>query len=336
MDLNLLWFILIAVLFTGFFFLEGFDYGVGMLLPFMSREDRARRAVINTIGPVWDGNEVWMVTAGGALFAAFPRWYAALFSGLYIPLTLLLLALIARGVSFEFRSKHPDPRWRGLWDRAIFFGSLVPALLWGVAISSWARGLPLDAAGHPTTALLPLLDPFALLGGVTATLVFALHGALFLGLKLGGALSTRARALAWRLWPFALAAALSYAISAYFQVPARALAGLAWGLSGGALLALAGVGVAIKRARDGWAFILTALTIVAATAAFFASLFPLALPSTISPAHHLDIYNAAASAHTLTVMSWVALVLVPVVLVYQSWTYWVFRQRLTADSELEY
>lgn len=184
MDLNTIWFILIAVLFVGFFFLEGFDYGVGILLPFLGKEDRERRAIINSIGTFWDGNEVWMLTAGGAMFAAFPNWYATLFSGFYLALVVMLLALIARGVAFEYRSKKDDPVWRNRWDWVIFVGSFVPALLWGVAISNLIRGVPIDDKMNFTGNFFTLLNPYSLIGGVASLLLFTLHGSIFLTLKL--------------------------------------------------------------------------------------------------------------------------------------------------------
>jgi cytochrome d ubiquinol oxidase subunit II len=200
MDLNTLWFVLIGVLFTGFFFLEGFDYGVGTLLPFIASGDRERRQVINTIGPVWDGNEVWMITAGGAMFAAFPHWYATLFSGFYLALVLLLVVLIVRGVAFEFRSKLDDPRWRSLWDWSIFAGSAVPALLWGVAMANLVRGVPIDRTMTYVGGFWNLLNPYALIGGLASLAVFSLHGATFLILKVGNGLEDKARSMALRLW----------------------------------------------------------------------------------------------------------------------------------------
>jgi len=198
-DLNTLWFFLITFLWMSYFFLEGFDFGVGILLPFLGRDDLDRRVMINTIGPVWDGNEVWLIVAGGATFAAFPEWYATLFSGFYLPLFLILVALILRGVAFEYRGKDKRPEWRAWWDKAIFFGSAVPALLWGVAFANIVRGVPIDAAGEYTGNLFTLLNPYALLGGVTTFVLFTLHGAVFLMLKTDGPVRERARKMAGRL-----------------------------------------------------------------------------------------------------------------------------------------
>src|SRR5512141_2529184 len=218
MDLNILWFILIGVLFTGYFFLEGFDYGVGILLPFVSKDDTDRRVVINAIGPVWDGNEVWLLTAGGAMFAAFPNWYATLFSGFYLALVLMLVALIVRGVAFEFRSKDRNPRWRKTWDILIFVGSFVPALLWGVAFANIVSGVPIDAKMNYSGTSFDLLNPCALVAGLVPLLGFALHGALFLSLKTSGDVAARARLAAQRLWlpvvvVFAVLVVMTYAFT---------------------------------------------------------------------------------------------------------------------------
>jgi len=195
-ELTTLWFTLVAVLFIGYFVLEGFDFGVGILAPVLSEDDTDRRVVINTVGPVWDGNEVWLITAGGALFAAFPEWYATLFSGFYLPLLAILIALIVRGVAFEFRGKGDTVRWRARWDRALFWSSLLPAFLWGVAFASILRGVPLDADNEFAGSLLDLLSPYALLGGLTTLSLFLLHGAVFVSLKTDGDVRHRARALA--------------------------------------------------------------------------------------------------------------------------------------------
>src|SRR4051812_31755251 len=196
MELTTVWFVIIAFLWTGYFFLEGFDFGVGMLLPVLGRDDVERRVVINTIGPVWDGNEVWFIVAGAATFAAFPEWYATLFSGFYLPLLAILLALIIRGVAFEYRGKRDDARWRSRWDKAIFWGSLLPAFLWGVAFANMVRGVPLDADHEYAGTLADLLNPYALLGGLTTTALFVLHGAVFLALKTSGGIRYRARRVA--------------------------------------------------------------------------------------------------------------------------------------------
>ncbi len=336
MDWNTVWFILIAVLFIGFFFLEGFDYGVGILLPFLGKDDEERRFIINTVGPFWDGNEVWMITAGGAMFAAFPHWYATLFSGFYLALALLLLALIARGVAFEFRSQVEDPKWRSLWDKAIFWGSLLPALLWGVAMSNILRGVPVDETMTYVGGFFNLLNPYALLGGITFVLVFTLHGALFLSLKLAGEMADRAAEMAQKVWPFAVGAFALFAISTIFvlgdapnKVPAVIIAVLA-------LLAIAASKLFIQKEAMGKAFISVAVGIALTTVALFVGLFPRVLVSSLDPAYSLTIYNASASQYTLKTMTIVAAILVPIVLVYQGWTYWTFRQRIGKKSKLTY
>ncbi|MFN2198816.1 MAG: cytochrome d ubiquinol oxidase subunit II [Anaerolineales bacterium] len=334
MDLNILWFILVAVLYIGFFVLEGFDFGVGILLPFLAKSDVERRAVINTIGPHWDGNEVWLLTAGGATFAAFPIWYATLFSGFYIPLFLLLLMLILRGVAFEFRSKDEHPRWRAMWDAAIFIGSLVPALLLGVAFANLARGVPIDANGQYAGGFFNLLNWYALLGGVAAVLAFTLHGAIFLGMKTSGELFERARKTAWRLWLPTIIVLFLFTIATYFQTDILS----SLGVNPGPIPVLAAVaflmaGIFIRRQREGWAFAMTALGIATAISTIFLIMFPRVMISTLDPAYSLTIYNAASSPRTLTVMTIVALLFVPVVLIYQGWSYWVFRRRVTTDPE---
>ncbi len=332
--LQTLWFILIAVLWIGFYFLEGFDFGVGMLLPFLGKRDRERRAIINTIGPHWDGNEVWLIVAGGATFAAFPDWYATLFSGFYAALFLLLLGLIVRGVAFEFRSKDAHPRWRSLWDWCIFVGSLLPALLLGVAFANLARGVPIDANKVYTGNLLTLLNPYGLLGGVAVVAVFLLHGANFLSLKLAGDLHERAHNLTRKLWPAAAVLVALLMIATYFATDLYARLGIA-----SALLPLAAVvalvldGALIGRRREGWAFVMGGLAVILVPATYFVTMFPRVMISSTNPAYSLTIYNASSSPYTLKVMSIVALILVPVVLAYQIWSYWVFRQRIKADPQ---
>ncbi|PZM90231.1 MAG: cytochrome d ubiquinol oxidase subunit II [Actinobacteria bacterium] len=325
MDLPTIWFLLIAVLFTGYFILEGFDFGVGMLLPVLGRTDRERRVLINTIGPVWDGNEVWLLTAGGAMFAAFPEWYATLFSGFYLPLLIILLALIVRGVAFEYRTKRPEPAWRARWDMAIFIGSLIPAVLWGVAFANIVRGVPLDANHEYAGGLVDLLHPYALLGGLTTAALFLTHGALFVSLKTLGDIQQRATRLARRAG--LVTAALAVAFLGTTMAIRTSTAAIAFTVV--AALALLGALVANRRLRDGWAFTGTAVAIAFAVAALFAALFPAVLPSTLDPAGTLTIDNAASTDYTLTIMSWVAVLLTPIVLAYQGWTYWVFRKRIS-------
>ena len=325
MSLATFWFILIAILWTGYFVLEGFDFGVGILLPFLGRDNTDRRMMINSIGPVWDGNEVWLLTAGGATFAAFPLWYASLFSGFYLALLLILVALIVRGVCFEFRGKVDSPRWRAGWDRAIFAGSALPALLWGVAFANIVRGVPLNAAHVYTGNLLTLLNWYGLLGGLTTLSLFALHGAIFLSLKTEGDLRRRARAAALRVAVVAVPLAAAFLIASqagHGKVATDITAGLA-------AVALLGAVAAIYRGREGLAFAGNAVTLALAVATLFGDLYPHVLPSSTVAAGSLTIANASSSHYTLMVMTWVALIFTPVVLLYQGWTYWVFRKRLS-------
>ena len=331
-DLNTLWFVLIAVLWIGFFFLEGFDFGVGMLLPFLAREDAKRRVIINAIGPHWDGNEVWLLTAGGATFAAFPQWYATMFSGFYLALFLMLVGLILRVVAFEFRSKNTDPRWRGVWDWAIFTGSLLPALLIGVAFANLAEGVPIDQKMMFTGSLLTLLNPYGLLGGLTSVSVFLLHGAIFLSLKTSDDLQETARRAARRLWLPAMIIAVLLSIATFFYTDFIAHLGIDPGVVPLAALAtLLVVPLFLQRKMEGWAFLMTALNLVFTQISFFVILFPRVMISSTNPAYSLTIYNASSSPYTLQVMTVVALIFVPLILVYQGYTYWVFRKRLTTD-----
>ena len=325
MELTTVWFCLIAVLWVGYFALEGFDFGVGMLLPVLGREERERRVLINTIGPVWDGNEVWVLVAGGATFAAFPEWYATLFSGFYLPLLLILVALIVRGVAFEYRAKRDDPTWRARWDLAIFWGSLLPAVLWGVAFGNIVRGVPIDADLEYVGGFFNLLNPYALLGGLTTLTLFLTHGAMYVALKTDGPIRREARALATRLGLVAALVAVLFLV--WTQVDTGSVAsGVLFVLA--ALALLAGVAAA-GAAREGWAFLGTFVTIVLAVAGLFVALFPDVMPTSLADGTSLTTTNAAATAYTLKIMTGVAVVFTPIVLVYQGWTYWVFRKRIS-------
>ena len=337
MDLNTVWFGLIAVLFIGFFFLEGFDYGVGILHPFMSKEDRKRRVIINTIGTFWDGNEVWVLTAGGAMFAAFPHWYATMFSGFYLALVLMLLALIVRGVSFEFRSKDKSPAWRALWDWMLFVGSAIPALLWGVAVANLIRGVPIDEKMNYVGGFFNLLNPYALLGGLMTLSLFTYHGALFLNLKTTNDLRQKSRAIALKLWLPTVILVFAFVIAGYFATDMFTRLGVNPGISpllAGVALLLSGW--FIKKDRAGWAFIMTGLTIVFSVITVFIGLYPRVMVSSLNDAWSLTIYNASSTPYTLKVMTIVAVIFVPIVLVYQAWSYWTFRKRISVTSELEY
>ncbi|WP_129630300.1 cytochrome d ubiquinol oxidase subunit II [Candidatus Oscillochloris fontis] len=337
MDLNILWFILITVLFVGFFILEGFDYGVGILLPFLGKNDTERRVIINTIGPVWDGNEVWLLTAGGAIFAAFPHWYATLFSGFYMALFLLLLGLIVRAVAFEYRSKDENPRWRMVWDWAIFFGSAVPALLWGVAIANMVYGVKIDAEMNYVGTFFDLLNPYALLGGLASFTLFTLHGAVYLDLKTTDALRERAMKMTLRVGPVATVIVVAFIIATYFFTDAIEHLGVDPGfVPMASLLSLFGAAYFVNTKRLGWGFVMTSLNIGLSVITIFMLLFPRVLVSNLNPEWSLTIYNASSSPKTLTIMSFVALIFLPIVLGYQAWSYWVFRHRVSIKSELTY
>ncbi|MEU8677365.1 cytochrome d ubiquinol oxidase subunit II [Streptomyces sp. NPDC048560] len=324
MELHDVWFVLIAVLWTGYFFLEGFDFGIGVLTKVLARDRKERRVLINTIGPVWDGNEVWLLTAGGATFAAFPEWYATLFSGFYLPLLIILLCLIVRGVAFEYRSKRPEEKWQTNWEHAIFWTSLIPAVLWGVAFGNIVRGVKIDADMEYVGNLWDLLNPYALLGGLVTLSLFTFHGTVFAGLKTVGDIRERARKLALGLGP--VTAVLALVFLGWTQLDN----GDSWSLlamivAAGALVAAI---VAAGAGREGWAFALSGLTIVAAVAMLFLTLFPNVMPSSLNDAWNLTVTNASSTPYTLTIMTWCAGIATPLVLLYQSWTYWVFRKRI--------
>lgn len=337
MTLESFWFAVIAVLFIGFFFLEGFDYGVGILVPFLGKTDDERRLLINTIGPFWDANEVWFITAGGAMFAAFPGWYATLFSGFYMALFLLLVALIGRGVAFEFRSKVEHAAWRRFWDWVIFGGSLLPPLLWGVALANMMHGVPIDQNKNYVGSFWDLISLYSVMGGVSMTLLFILHGALFISLRTSGVLQERARAAAMAVGAWATALTFLFVVLSYLETDMFTRRGIDPGvvpiLAG---LALFSVQFFIRAKRDGWAFFMTGLTIVLSTITVFMDLFPRVMVSSLNPAWSLTIYNTASNPYSLKVMTIVALTVVPFVLLYQGWSYWVFRKRLSSDHPLEY
>jgi cytochrome d ubiquinol oxidase subunit II len=334
MDLATFWFIVLGILWTGYLVLEGFDFGVGMLLPVLGGRryasdaadaQKRRRVLLNTIGPVWDGNEVWVLTAGGATFAAFPHWYATLFSGFYLPLLVILVALIVRNLGFEYRHKRDDARWKARWDQAIFFGSLVPALLWGVALTNIVRGVPIDAHKEFTGTVLTLLNPMGLLGGIVFVALFLTHGAIFVALKTDGQIRHEARVIAQRVGGVAAGAAVVLLL--WLGVTDGKVA--SWATTVVAAVALLGALAANRAGREGWAFVGTATTIAMAVATYFLVLFPNVMPSTTDPAFNLTVDNASSTDYTLKVMTIVALVFTPIVLLYQGWTYWVFRKRLT-------
>ena len=334
MSFQSVWFLLIAVLWVGYFILEGFDFGVGMLLPMVSRNAADRRAVLTTLGPVWDGNEVWLLVAGGATFAAFPEWYATLFSGFYLPLLLILVALIVRGVSFEYRSKHGEIKWRSRWDLAIVIASALPALLWGVAFANILRGVPLEKASSGSIeyvgGFFNLLNPYALLGGVVTLTVFLTHGAHFLALKTSGEIRVRSHALAIRFGLVAAVAAVAFLLWSNLMLPTINAKFLFLSVAT-ALFWVGGI-VSNIRSREGWAFIFSSMAIATFVSGLFFALYPRVMPSSRGAQFDLTIWNASSSNYTLKVMTIVAIIMTPIVLVYQGWTYWVFRKRISASQ----
>ena len=331
MDLAYLWFFIVGFLFVGYFVLDGFDFGVGMSLPFLGKDDISRRQIINTIGPIWDLNETWVIVAGACLFAAFPEWYATLFSGFYLALLLILLALILRGVSFEYRHQRDSARWRRNFDRMIVVGSAVPALLWGVAVGNIVQGVPIDADHEFAGSFLTLFNPYGLWVGLTTLVLFFVHGVYFVALKTDGQVRAGAHRLAARLAIPAVILAVG-CIAWTINIASERDAPLLWAtIACGAVAAVALVAsvVANLRRRDGIAFLGGAVTIVFAVLTLWTALFPFVMPSTIDPAYSLTIDNASSTDYTLTIMSWAALVFLPLVLVYQAWTYWVFRKRVS-------
>ncbi|MFN3707090.1 cytochrome d ubiquinol oxidase subunit II [Microcella sp.] len=332
MDLAILWFGIVGFLFIGYFVLDGFDFGVGMSMPFLAKDDTDKRILINTIGPVWDLNETWLIVAGASLFAAFPFWYATLFDGFYLALLLILLALIARGVSFEYRRLGKSPQWTSRFDLMIIVGSAVPALLWGVAFANIVQGVAIDETGTFTGTLLDLLNPYALLGGATTLLLFFTHGVLFAALKTDGELRARARSLATRSGIVTILVAAAFLLWTVGQHLSSPHLPVIITLAASAAVTLVGGWLANSLAREGWAFGLTAATIALAVATILAALFPYVMPSTTDPAYSLTIENASSSSYTLQIMTWVAVFMMPLVLAYQSWTYWVFRRRVTREQ----
>jgi len=328
--LGILWFVVVALFWTGFFILEGFDFGVGVLHHAVGRTDAERRVAINAIGPVWDGNEVWLIVGGAAIFAAFPGWYATWFSAGYLALMLVLVALIIRGVSFEWRARVDNPRWRGTWSWTLTVGSALVPLLLGVALGDLLTGLPIAASNEFTGSFLDLLTPYGLWLGLTLLVLCLLHGATFLGLKSGGVVRERSRQLAGRLvWP-SLLLVLVYAVwTVSFSGGGR------WRVLAAAVPAVAVVAAAlqIRAGREGASFTATAVAIGGTVAALFANLYPDVMVSSTTSANNLTVAGTASGDYALKVMTVVAAVMFPVVLLYQGWSYWVFRARLNTPAE---
>jgi len=335
MSLPILWFILVAVLFIGFFFLEGFDFGVGMATRFVAKKRAERDQLVRTISPFWDGNEVWLLTAGGAIFAAFPHWYATMFSGYYIPLVVVLLALILRGVSFEFRAKMESETAKNIWDWALFFGSLLPPFLLGVLFTSMVKGMPIDASMNMYAGFFDYISWYSIVGGIAVTLLCLLHGLNFISLRTLGEVRERAAALAKKLYfllygglvAFAL---LTFADTDFFDVrPAVVIAILAVIV----IISLI-THFAVARKKEAYSFVLSGLTLCLVVVLLFAGLYPRVMISSIDPAYHITIDMAASSPYTLGLMTKIALGVLPFVLAYQIWSYYVFRQRVGKNPEI--
>jgi cytochrome bd ubiquinol oxidase subunit II len=333
MTLNTLWFIFIAVLYTGFFVLEGFDFGVGILLPFLGKNDLQRRTIINTIGPHWDGNEVWLIAAGGATFAAFPEWYATLFSGFYLPLFFVLIGLIIRGVAFEFRSKDDHPLWRNLWDWCIFVGSLLPAILLPIAFANLVRGIPIDANMQYVGGFFNLLNPFALLAALTMIVLIIMHGASFLSIKTTGEIEQKVKELVRWLWLLVVLLLVIFMITFFIVTGEWQRINFAIIFPLVAVTASLLAGYFLRKGQFGRVFITTCVTVAFVVLTIFAMLYPQVMVSSLNPLWSLTIQNAASSAYTLRLMTIVTLILLPLVLLYQGWSYWVFRNRITGEPK---
>ena len=335
MEFQIIWFILWGVLWAVFFMLEGFDFGVGILHSFLGRNEAEKSMIRRSIGPVWDGNEVWLITAGGATFAAFPTTYALMFSYLYSALLIILFALIIRGVAIEFRQKGEGTAWKKGWDTALLLGSFLPALLFGVAFGNIFQGIPMDAEGYHGT-LFTLLNPYGILTGMLFVLLFIVHGALWIALKTGGDLSKRASGLAGITWFFLLAVAVAFLVATHFatNLYGNYLDNLPW-LAVPVIAVLSLLAIKVFEAKEQMlkAFVSSCLTIVTVTFTGVIGLYPNLIPSNIDPRYSLTIFNSSSSIYTLKIMTVVALVFVPVVIAYQIWTYRVFRHKVT-DADI--
>lgn len=333
MDLTILWFFIVGVFLIGYFVLDGFDFGVGMAMPFVSKDDTDRRVVINTIGPVWDMNETWLIVAGACLFAAFPEWYATMFSGFYLALLLILVALILRGVSFEYRHQGKGREWTKWFDRFIIFGSFLPPLLWGVAFANLVKGVPMETMEGGgwlyTGTLLDLLNPYGLLGGITLMMLCFTHGAVFIALKADGAVRERARALATKVGVVTIVVGATFLIWTIVLHLSNPMLPFIIAFAALTAVVLIAAWVANLKGREGWAFVGNLLAITFALLTIFMALFPNVMLSSTGPEHHMSIAGAASSQMTLEFMSWVALFTLPFILAYQAWTFWVFRKRVS-------
>ncbi|MFL5824523.1 MAG: cytochrome d ubiquinol oxidase subunit II [Solirubrobacteraceae bacterium] len=332
MQLHTIWFIIIVIFWLGFFVLEGFDFGVGMLHRFVGRSDGGQRVAINTIGPWWDGNEVWLIVAGASLFAAFPGWYATMFSALYLALVLVLVALMARGVSFEFRGKRDGARWRAGWSWAMTIGSALIPLLIGVGLGDLLVGLPINQQHEFTGNFADLLTGYGLMTGVTLLMLCLMHGATFLALRTTDEIRERARAAGRLIGPVAILANVAWVVWTLVVI-GRGTVPQTTQIFG--VVAIIFATALIRTDNDGWAFVASAVAIAAAIGQIFISLYPNVMVSSTNPAYNLTVSNTASGHYALVVMTIVALLIFPIVLLYQGWSFRVFRRRVVAPSAPE-
>ncbi|MGG2085690.1 cytochrome d ubiquinol oxidase subunit II [Priestia aryabhattai] len=336
-SLNEFWYLLVSVLFVGFIFLEGFDFGIGMVSRFLGRNDLERRAFINTIGPFWDANEVWLISAIGAMFAAFPNWYATLLSGSYVLFVLLLLSLIGRGVAFEFRGKVEKQAWKNAWDWVIFFGSLFPPLIFGILFSALMKGLPVESNMQMNAGFSDIVNLYTITGGVTLTMLCLWHGLIFATIRTIDDIRDRSRKVAMKLLPVNALLLLIFSGMTFFETDlfsnhSRLM--LYTFFIGIFVYLLAGF--FLTRKKDGWAFVMSGLILILSISSIFAGLFPTVLVSSINESYSLTIHNAASGNYSLKIMSYAAIALLPFVLGYQIWSYYVFRKRVDHKEHMEY
>ncbi|WP_368895509.1 cytochrome d ubiquinol oxidase subunit II [Priestia megaterium] len=336
-SLNEFWYLLVSILFVGFIFLEGFDFGIGMVSRFLGRNDLERRAFINTIGPFWDANEVWLISAIGAMFAAFPNWYATLLSGAYVLFVFLLLSLIGRGVAFEFRGKVEKQAWKNAWDWVIFFGSLFPPLIFGILFSALMKGLPVERNMQMNAGFLDIVNLYTITGGVTLTMLCLWHGLIFATIRTMDDIRDRSRKVAMKLLPINALLLLIFSGMTFFETDlfsnhSRLM--LYTFFIGIFVYLLAGF--FLTRKKDGWAFAMSGLILILSISSIFAGLFPTVLVSSINQSYSLTIHNAASGNYSLKIMSYAAIALLPFVLGYQIWSYYVFRKRVDHKEHMEY
>ncbi|GIN74697.1 cytochrome D ubiquinol oxidase subunit II [Bacillus sp. J14TS2] len=336
MQLSEVWFILVAVLFVGFVFLEGFDFGIGMGTKFLAKNEQEKQMLIKSIGPFWDANEVWLITAGGAMFAAFPHWYATLFSGYYLPFVVLLLALIARGVSFEFREKIDSEHWIKVWDWAIFAGSILPPFLLGVMFSSLIKGLPIDAEMNMYAGFTDIINIYTLVGGVAFVLLSYLHGLMFASLKTTGSLRERSKEMGLKIYFLTGFVVVLFVVLTGLYTDALADKGwILYTLYGLVVVLYLSLYPLLRNKKEGYSFTVTGLIMILVMSSFFIALFPNVLISSTDFANNLTVYNAASGQYSLKLMTIVAATMIPIVLGYTFWSYYIFRKRVSHKELLE-